>query len=75
MTKPADEAEVVALVRSGPSDPGHPPDDPAEVAAVVAALTVLTGGGDEQGGSQATPRWRFSGRWWSKPQPARRDRP
>jgi hypothetical protein len=21
------------------------------------------------------PRWRFSGRWWSKPIPARRDRP
>ena len=22
-----------------------------------------------------TPTWRFSGRWWSKPLPARRDRP
>jgi len=22
-----------------------------------------------------TPRWRFSGRWWSKPVAARRDRP
>jgi hypothetical protein len=22
-----------------------------------------------------TPRWRFSGRWWTKPVPARRDRP
>lgn len=21
------------------------------------------------------PRWRFSGRWWSKPIPSRRDRP
>lgn len=21
------------------------------------------------------PTWRFSGRWWSKPMPARRDRP
>jgi hypothetical protein len=23
----------------------------------------------------ATPRWRFAGRWWSKPIPIRRDRP
>jgi hypothetical protein len=22
-----------------------------------------------------TPTWRFSGRWWAKPLPARRDRP
>ncbi|MGB8861725.1 MAG: hypothetical protein WCC60_20895 [Ilumatobacteraceae bacterium] len=22
-----------------------------------------------------TPTWRFSGRWWSRPLPARRDRP
>lgn len=22
-----------------------------------------------------TPRWRFSGRWWTKPVAARRDRP
>lgn len=22
-----------------------------------------------------TPRWRFAGRWWSKPIPVRRDRP
>jgi hypothetical protein len=22
-----------------------------------------------------TPAWRFSGRWWSKPVPVRRDRP
>jgi len=22
-----------------------------------------------------TPSWRFSGRWWAKPLPARRDRP
>ncbi len=21
------------------------------------------------------PRWRFSGRWWTRPVPARRDRP
>jgi len=21
------------------------------------------------------PRWRFAGRWWTKPIPARRDRP
>jgi hypothetical protein len=22
-----------------------------------------------------TPRWRFAGRWWTKPIPVRRDRP
>jgi hypothetical protein len=25
--------------------------------------------------SQEPSRWRFAGRWWSKPIPARRDRP
>jgi hypothetical protein len=25
--------------------------------------------------SEEPPRWRFAGRWWSKPIPVRRDRP
>lgn len=47
-----------------------------EAVAIAAALevawpraVVAAGRGPE------TPRWRFAGRWWSKPVPARRDRP
>jgi hypothetical protein len=47
-----------------------------EAAAIVAAvqLGLPTGAGQ---GDHATPvsRWRFSGRWWSRPVPARRARP
>jgi hypothetical protein len=52
----------------------EPTDD--EMAAIVAAVEalwprpVVAGAGDEP-----PPRWRFSGRWWTKPLPARRDRP
>jgi len=55
----------------------HPAPDPAVLTAIVAAV------------EEAWPRprplavadapqmsaWRFSGRWWSKPTPLRRDRP
>jgi hypothetical protein len=53
-----------------------PNPDPEELAAIVAAVQVVLGSGD--GGPEAeppVPRWRFSGRWWSRPVPARRDRP
>lgn len=45
-----------------------------EVAAILAALQVTT---PRPGGSLVgePPRWRWSGRWWSKPIPARRVRP
>ncbi len=48
-----------------------------ELVAIVAALEVawprgVAGDADARAG---TPRWRFSGRWWTKPIPARRDRP
>jgi hypothetical protein len=48
---------------------------PEEAAAIVAALEAAwprPGGGDAV---PPTPRWRFSGRWWTKPIPSRRDRP
>jgi len=51
-----------------------PPDD--ELAAIVAAVEavwprpVIVVGGPEP----AVP-WRFSGRWWARPIPTRRDRP
>ncbi|MEJ5256579.1 MAG: hypothetical protein WHS89_14655 [Acidimicrobiales bacterium] len=46
-----------------------------EVAAIVAALEVAW---PRAVGVQPEPdvsRWRFSGRWWAKPLPVRRDRP
>jgi hypothetical protein len=46
-----------------------------EAAAIVAAVEASwprPGGGDAE---PTTPRWRFAGRWWSKPIPVRRDRP
>ena len=46
-----------------------------EAAAIVAAIEVLTpqvSGGGEAGDDS---RWRWSGRWWSKPIPLRRERP
>ena len=46
-----------------------------EAAAIVAALEV----GLPRAGADASPdrvsRWRWSGRWWSKPVPVRRGRP
>lgn len=45
-----------------------------EAAAIVAAVEVAwprAAGGP----SPETPRWRFSGRWWSQPIPLRRTRP
>jgi hypothetical protein len=47
-----------------------------EMAAIVAAVEVLWP--RPAGASVAidpAPRWRFSGRWWTKPVPSRRDRP
>ncbi len=46
-----------------------------EAAAIVAALQVgLPGAGGEEP-RQPVSRWRFSGRWWSRPVPVRRSRP
>ena len=47
-----------------------------EAAAISAAMfSLMSGGGG--GGEQHDPvsRWRFSGRWWSRPVPSRRVRP
>ncbi|MGH9111824.1 MAG: hypothetical protein ACRDZN_05940 [Acidimicrobiales bacterium] len=45
-----------------------------EVAAIVAAVEVVWPRpvADPPAGA---PRWRFSGRWWTKPVPLRRGRP
>jgi hypothetical protein len=51
--------------------------DAATLAAVVAAIdaswprAVVVG--DQ--GPEPAPRWRFSGRWWSRPVATRRQRP
>jgi hypothetical protein len=50
--------------------------DPALVAAVTAAAPLVwpqPAPPDEQDPAHQT--WRFSGRWWNKPVPLRRDRP
>jgi hypothetical protein len=46
-----------------------------EAAAIVAAIELAWPRPVEAGPPAAPPRWRFSGRWWTKPIPARRDRP
>jgi hypothetical protein len=56
-------------VRSG----GEP--TPEEVAAIVAAIEVAWPRSDDTSRPATAPRWRFSGRWWSKPVPLRRTRP
>lgn len=46
-----------------------------EVAAIAAAVEVAWPRGGAAPPPEPPPRWRFSGRWWTKPVPARRDRP
>ena len=46
-----------------------------EVAAIVAAVEVSWPRPVVAGPSDQPPRWRFSGRWWTKPIPLRRNRP
>lgn len=65
------------------SDPAAPtlgsisPDPTAEeVAAIAAAIEVAWPRPSAGGEVDIEPaRWRFSGRWWSKPLPSRRARP
>jgi hypothetical protein len=53
-----------------------PTPDPEELAAIVAAVQVVIASGPADAEREPpTPRWRFSGRWWSRPIAARRDRP
>jgi hypothetical protein len=48
-----------------------------EIAAIVAALELTWPDADAgaAGADDQPTRWRFSGRWWTKPAPLRRDRP
>lgn len=54
-------------VRPGPSD--------EEVAAIVAAVEVAWPRQAASTPGTTPPRWRWSGRWWSRPIPVRRKRP
>jgi hypothetical protein len=48
-----------------------------EIAAIVAALELVWPRPDDvpADSNEGPLRWRFSGRWWTKPAPLRRDRP
>jgi len=60
-----------------PAEPAASGPDPTEeeLAAIVAAIEVAWPRATGVPTRPPTPRWRFSGRWWSKPVPVRRDRP
>jgi hypothetical protein len=46
-----------------------------EVAAILAAIEVAWPRPVAVDTVDTAPRWRFSGRWWTKPVPLRRNRP
>lgn len=50
-----------------------PTDD--EAAAIAAAVEVSWPRAAAEPTLGEPPRWRFAGRWWTKPIPVRRDRP
>lgn len=52
---------------------GDPTDE--EVAAIVAAVEAATPRAGAPAPTIEVPRWRWSGRWWSRPIPQRRARP
>jgi hypothetical protein len=52
---------------------GDPTDE--EVAAIVAAIDAATPRVGVAEKPADVPRWRWSGRWWSRPIPQRRARP
>jgi hypothetical protein len=52
---------------------GEPSED--EVAAIMAAIEIAWPRPVAAAGATPPPRWRFSGRWWTKPVPLRRNQP
>ena len=52
-----------------------PEPTPEEAVAIVAALEVGLPRGAASPMEEPRSRWRWSGRWWSKPVPSRRGRP
>jgi len=54
----------------------RPEPDPAVLAAIAAAVQLTWPRPAEPAGHDSLHEtWRFSGRWWHKPLPLRRDRP
>ena len=53
----------------------RPTPSPEELAAIIAAVQVVSERPVLAEVPEEPSRWRFSGRWWSKPLPTRRDRP
>jgi len=65
----ATETPPVAVTAGGDASP-------EEVAAIVAAVEATwPRPAAEAAAADGPPRWRFSGRWWTKPVPLRRSRP
>jgi hypothetical protein len=64
-----EQAAAVPTITGG----GEPSDE--ELAAIMAAISLTLAGGGGHAPQPPTPSWRFSGRWWTKPIPTRRDRP
>ncbi len=52
-----------------------PPPSDEEAAAIAAAIEMSWPRAVASEAVAAPPRWRFAGRWWTKPIPVRRDRP
>lgn len=59
---------------SGPTPRVSPAPTDEEAAAIVAAVEVAWPRAAAPA-ERRTERWRWSGRWWSKPVPLRRRRP
>ena len=53
----------------------HPTPTDEEAAAIVAAIEAALPRAIASTEPAEPPRWRFAGRWWTKPIPVRRDRP
>jgi acetyl-CoA carboxylase carboxyltransferase component len=66
---PASQAREHAAVNISP----EPTDE--EAAAIVAAIDAATPRAGGPAPVASSPRWRWSGRWWTKPVAQRRDRP
>jgi hypothetical protein len=62
-------AEPLSISVRGPA----PSDE--EMAAIAAAVELAWPRPQSAVIADPPMRWRFSGRWWSKPVPSRRDRP
>jgi hypothetical protein len=68
MTAPASTISDIVVAAGGDASP-------EEVAAIVAAIEVTWPRAVVAPEGETVPRWRFSGRWWTKPVPLRRNRP